>query len=215
MWEEDNMDLKDQRVDYNKFELLEAHAGQDPFELFSRWFKDASETEPEPNIMIISTVHDNQPQTRVVLLKEVLNNEFVFYTNYASTKGKALAENPHISILFFWRDQQRQVRIQGVARKVSTEISDEYFYSRPVESQIGAIASTQSELLDDRGVLEDKYQELTAYYKDHNIERPEHWGGYAIKPESFEFWQGRESRLHDRLCFSADGHSWVRKRLYP
>lgn len=209
------MDLKDQRVDYNKFELLENQAGNNPFDLFARWFEDAKQTEPEPNIMTISTVNNNHPQTRIVLLKEVLNQEFIFYTNYLSAKGKALEQNPNISILFFWGQQQRQVRIDGTAYKVSAEMSDEYFYSRPVESQIGAIASTQSAPMKNREELDTKYQELTEYYKSNPIKRPDHWGGYAIKPHTFEFWQGRASRLHDRLIFSAQNDQWVRSRLYP
>jgi pyridoxamine 5'-phosphate oxidase len=209
------MDLKNQRVDYNKFELLESQAGMNPFVLFDRWFKDASETEAEPNIMIISTSDDNQPQTRVVLLKEVLNQEFVFYTNYHSAKGKALATNPKISILFFWGAQQRQIRLEGTAQKVDAAVSDEYFYSRPTESQIGAIASSQSDQLMDRSDLEQKFTELSEHYKTHPIKRPEHWGGYAVKPNHFEFWQGRPNRLHDRITFIFDGLNWFRNRLYP
>lgn len=209
------MDLKDQRVDYNKFELLEDHAGNNPFDLFARWFEDAKQTEPEPNIMTISTADNNHPQTRIVLLKEVLNEEFIFYTNYLSAKGKALAQNPNISILFFWGQQQRQVRIDGTATKVSADMSDEYFYSRPVESQIGAIASTQSAPMKNREELDTKYQELTEFYKSNPIKRPEHWGGYAIKPHTFEFWQGRASRLHDRLVYTDQNGQWVRSRLYP
>lgn len=209
------MDLKDQRVDYNKFELLETHAGNDPYDLFSRWFADASQTEAEPNIMIVSTSDNNQPQTRVVLLKEVLNKEFIFYTNYLSAKGKALEHNPNISILFFWGQQQRQVRIEGTTQKVSAAMSDEYFYSRPIESQIGAIASSQSAPMKDRAELDAKYQELTEYYRSNPIKRPEHWGGYAVKPTCFEFWQGRASRLHDRLQYNLVSDEWVRTRLYP
>lgn len=209
------MDLKNQRVNYNKFELLEDQAGSNPFDLFSRWFQEASATEPEPNIMILSTSNNNHPQTRVVLLKEVLNEEFVFYTNYSSAKGKALEQNPNVSILFFWGQQQRQVRIAGTAQKVPAAMSDEYFYSRPVESQIGAIASTQSAPMANREELDSKYADLTAFYKTNPIKRPENWGGYAVKPTSIEFWQGRESRLHDRLIYAATGDNWSRTRLYP
>lgn len=209
------MDLKDQRVDYNKFELDENQAGSDPYALFERWFDDAKKSEPEVNIMILSTVWKNKPQTRVVLLKEVFEKEFVFYTNYNSQKGHAIEENPHVSLLFFWQQDQRQVRIDGIARKISAEQSDEYFYSRPIESQIGAIVSQQSEPLESRDVIESKFEELKAYYETHDIKRPEHWGGYAVKPESFEFWQGRSSRLHDRICFTLHDNHWDRNRLYP
>lgn len=209
------MDLKDKRVDYTKFELDESTAGTDPIALFERWYRDAEETETEPNIMIISTVHNNKPQNRVVLLKEVFEKEFVFYTNYASQKGHSIASNPNVSILFFWQSNQRQVRIEGVARKVSDQQSDEYFLSRPLESQIGAIASSQSAVLENRTTLEQKVQELTEYYKNNPIQRPATWGGYAVKPDSFEFWQGRSSRLHDRICFEKSGENWSTKRLYP
>ena len=209
------MDLKDKRVDYNKFELVEEHAGKDPYALFNLWFSEASETEPEPNIMIVSTSHNDQPQTRVVLLKEVKDGDFVFYTNYQSSKGKALEQNVKVSILFFWRDQQRQVRIEGIASKVAAKESDDYFYSRPKESQIGAIASSQSDELTSRHALEDKFKTLEAHYEGNAIERPAHWGGYAISPKSFEFRQGRASRLHDRLTYEKVDAAWTRKRLYP
>ncbi|MCO4818804.1 MAG: pyridoxamine 5'-phosphate oxidase [Bacteroidetes bacterium] len=209
------MDLKDKRVDYNKFELVEELAGLDPYSLFSLWFAEASETEPEPNIMIVSTSHNDQPQTRVVLLKEVKDGNFVFYTNYHSTKGRALEQNAKVSILFFWRDQQRQVRIEGIASKVATKESDDYFYSRPIDSQIGAIASSQSDELTTREALEAKFETLAKFYDSNPIKRPEHWGGYAVTPLHFEFWQGRASRLHDRLTYDKVDSSWARKRLYP
>jgi pyridoxamine 5'-phosphate oxidase len=209
------MNLKDERVDYGKFELLDSQAGDNPLELFSQWFDEARETEAEPNIMIISTSHNNQPQTRVVLLKEVLNGDFIFYTNYNSTKGQALEANPNISILFFWGAQQRQVRIEGTTHKVDSVTSDDYFYSRPKESQIGAIASAQSAPMANREELEQKYAELVEFYKTNPIERPSHWGGYAVKANNFEFWQGRPSRLHDRIAFKKQGTEWTRSRLYP
>ncbi len=209
------MDLKDQRIDYTKFELMEDHAGSDPFALFKRWFNEASTIEIEPNVMIISTSHNSQPETRVVLLKELVDEQFVFYTNYNSRKGQAIQDNPHVSLLFFWQQHQRQVRINGIATKVPEQQSDDYFKSRPIESQIGAIASTQSSILEDRSQLELRMEELKNYYKFHPIERPAHWGGYQVKPMHFEFWQGRTSRLHDRICFDNESGSWNRKRLYP
>ncbi|MBO6516703.1 MAG: pyridoxamine 5'-phosphate oxidase [Bacteroidia bacterium] len=209
------MDLKDQRVDYTKFELDDASAGNDPLVLFSKWFELANQQEEEANIMILGTVYDNKPQNRIVLLKEVLDGEFVFYTNYESKKGKSIDENPNVSLLFFWQQSQRQVRIEGVARKVSAQQSDDYFYSRPIESQIGAIASSQSDELHDRRDLEQKVEELRSYYSSNPIKRPEDWGGYTVNPSSFEFWQGRSSRLHDRIVFEASESNWRRKRLYP
>jgi pyridoxamine-phosphate oxidase len=209
------MDLKDQRVDYDKFLLTEDMAGNDPYDLFQRWFRDASETEVEPNIMTISTVLDGKPRTRVVLLKEVFEKEFVFYTNYNSIKGQAMEQNPNVSLLFFWGATQRQVRIDGTAQKVSDAQSEEYFHSRPIESQIGAIASAQSHELANRQELEQRVAELTEYYRNNPIERPKHWGGYTIKPETFEFWQGRASRLHDRIVYDRTSDGWKRSRLQP
>lgn len=209
------MDLRDKRIDYTKFALSEEDAGTDPYALFSHWFDAASQTEEEPNVMIVSTSTDNKPQTRVVLLKEVMNGDFVFYTNYQSNKGRAIEKNPFVSLLFFWQKLQKQVRIEGYATRVPEHVSDEYFYSRPIESQIGAIASLQSEVLDNRISLEQKVEELNLYYKTNPIKRPESWGGFAVKPSHFEFWQGRSSRLHDRICFDLNNSNWERTRLYP
>lgn len=209
------MDLRDKRMDYTKFSLTEEDAGSDPYALFTHWYDAASQTEEEANVMILGTSTNNKPQNRVVLLKEVKGGNFVFYTNYHSQKGQAIDQNPYVSLLFFWQKLQKQVRIEGYATKVPESESDEYFYSRPIESQIGAIASLQSEVLDSRVTLEQKVEELNTYYQSNPIVRPKNWGGFAVNPSKFEFWQGRSSRLHDRICFEQNGEVWERTRLYP
>jgi pyridoxamine 5'-phosphate oxidase len=210
----DEKDLKQLRTDYNKHSLTEEDAGNNPFELFSVWFNDAVEGEKEANSMILSTGLQ-QPTSRVVLLKEVRKNALVFFTNYSSQKGRDIANNVNVSLLFFWQNLERQVRIEGIATKVSAEESDEYFYSRPLESQIGAIASSQSNVLGSRLELESQVEQLTELYKNKPITRPSNWGGYAVVPNLFEFWQGRSSRLHDRLQYKIEQGIWERQRLYP
>jgi pyridoxamine 5'-phosphate oxidase len=210
----DEKDLKQLRTDYNKHSLTEEDAGKNPFELFSVWFNDAVEGEKEANSMILSTGLQ-QPTSRVVLLKEVRKNALVFFTNYSSQKGRDIASNGNVSLLFFWQNLERQVRIEGIATKVSAEESDEYFYSRPLESQIGAIASSQSNVLGSRLELESQVEQLTELYKNKPITRPSNWGGYAVVPNLFEFWQGRSSRLHDRLQYKIEQGIWERQRLYP
>lgn len=207
-------DLKHLRTDYNKHSLSEEDAGSNPFELFSIWFNDAVTGEKEPNSMVLST-GVKQPTSRVVLLKEVQDNAFVFFTNYNSQKGRDIANNGNVSLLFYWQNLERQVRIEGFATKISEQESNDYFYSRPLESQIGAIASSQSEVLGSRLELETQVKQLTELYKNKPIERPSNWGGYAVEPALFEFWQGRSSRLHDRLQFKVDQGDWKRQRLYP
>ena len=209
------MDLRDKRIDYDRFHLTEEEAGNDPFELFKRWYSEASKEEIEANIMVVSTSVNNQPDSRIVLLKEVFEQEFVFYTNYTSHKGEQIANNPNVSLLFFWQNHQRQVRVTGTAQKVSAKQSDEYFASRPYESQIGAIASQQSSELATRGELGALVNELLEKHRDTPVKRPDHWGGYRVAPSHFEFWQGRPSRLHDRICFTKKGDHWNRGRLHP
>ncbi|MCB9262983.1 MAG: pyridoxamine 5'-phosphate oxidase [Flavobacteriales bacterium] len=209
------MDLRNQRTDYSKGILSEENAGNNPFDLFRNWFENANQTEAEANAMVLSTIFENQPHSRIVLLKELIDDTFVFYTNYLSDKGKAITQNNNVSLLFFWQQNQQQVRIEGIAEKVSSSTSDEYFYSRPIESQIGAIASMQSSVLTNREWLEKKVEELSEYYKTHKIIRPEHWGGYAVFPSKIEFWQGRSSRLHDRIVFEKINNEWSKKRLSP
>ncbi|MBI1305364.1 MAG: pyridoxamine 5'-phosphate oxidase [Bacteroidetes bacterium] len=207
-------DLKHLRKDYVKHHLTEEEAGFDPYRLFDLWFSEAQKSEPEATAMVLSTCGD-RPHSRVVLLKEVRDREFVFFSNYNSHKGRDIELNPHVSLLFFWHSLERQIRIDGIAMKVSHIESDNYFYSRPVESQIGAIASAQSDVISGRKELEDRILELSEYFRHHPIVRPEHWGGYAVRPEVFEFWQGRPSRLHDRIQFSRTDMGWKRERLSP
>jgi pyridoxamine 5'-phosphate oxidase len=210
-------DLSELRVNYVKDELLEQNIGKEPISLFSIWMDAAKEGEiKEPNAMVLSTVNDGKPSARVVLLKGFDDNGFVFYTNYQSHKAAEIAQNANAAITFFWDALERQVRIEGTIQKVSAADSDDYFHSRPRQSQIGAWVSNQSSVIPNREVLEEKNAMLKAKFKDVEvIPRPPHWGGYLLSPTSIEFWQGRQSRLHDRIIFSLENDSWRRERLSP
>lgn len=213
-----NRDVKDMRQDYSRSELLESSASNDPFQQFDKWFHEAKEGGiVEPNAMTIATANkEGVPSARLVLMKEYSSEGVVFYTNYNSHKGHDLAENPKASLLFYWELLQRQVRIEGTVEKVPAYQSDEYFSVRPLGSRIGALASPQSSVIADREVLEQKVTELEAQYKEEDaVPRPEHWGGYIVKPTYFEFWQGRSSRLHDRLAYRLENGVWTRVRLAP
>lgn len=183
----------------------------DPSKLFKKWFEEAKLSEPfEVNAMILSTVDaEHRPHTRVVLLKSFSHEGFVFFTNYLSAKGKQIERNPNVSLLFFWQSLQRQVRISGIAQKIPKEQSDEYFYSRPLDSQRAAVVSKQSQILTSRTKL------IQEFNKVKKTVRPEHWGGYVVVPNYFEFWQGMESRLHDRVAYTKQGEQWTYVRLYP
>ncbi|MCB0733345.1 MAG: pyridoxamine 5'-phosphate oxidase [Bacteroidetes bacterium] len=207
-------DVRDIRRTYDHDVLLEEDAGMDPFALFSRWFDQALASEMEGTAMTLSTGGEH-PSSRTVLLKEFRNGEFVFFTNYASQKGQAISNHPNVSLLFFWQTLQRQVRIEGRATKVSEQESVDYFQSRPFESQIGALASHQSDALVNREELDQRYEDLLEVYRNKTVPKPDHWGGYAVIPERIEFWQGRPSRLHDRLLYIKSGNNWQRKRLSP
>jgi pyridoxamine 5'-phosphate oxidase len=188
-----------------------------PFELFEIWFNEAIKNEEkEPNALVLSTCNQNtlQPSSRIVYLKEIVENQFVFYTNYLSQKGRELVSNPNASMLFFWPGLQRQVRIEGQVSKIASQLSDAYFASRPRESQLGAWASAQSELLEDRSALESKFIEFESQFND-VIPRPKHWGGYGLVPNIIEFWQGRPSRLHDRIVYEKVYVSWKMYRKNP
>jgi len=202
------------RTDYGKHVLLEDAAGSNPLDLFQSWFQDALKMEKDANAMTLSTGLE-QPTSRVVLLKEVNEKGFVFFTNYSSQKGLEIEMNPNVGLLFFWQNLERQIRIQGQAERVSESESDDYFYSRPKESQIGALASNQSRVLNSRNELEETVQALTEKYKSEKIVRPKSWGGYVVKPDLLEFWQGRSSRLHDRLQYKLTNGEWLRNRLFP
>jgi pyridoxamine 5'-phosphate oxidase len=208
--------LRDSHSDFDKGGLIES-LGNDPFQGFSLWFDEAmAHNELEANACVLSTVSVSSllPSSRIVYLKELKNNHFVFFTNYLSQKGSELAENPKASLLFFWPGLQRQVRIEGSVSKVSKEESDTYFASRPRESQLGAWASHQSEILEDRNELIQRLEELNARFPS-QVPRPAHWGGYGLNPQLFEFWQGRPSRLHDRLVFHKMDEDWTTFRKNP
>tara|TARA_B100001079_G_C16273349_1_gene453179 strand:+ start:175 stop:819 length:645 start_codon:yes stop_codon:yes gene_type:complete len=210
--------LQDYRQSYEKSELLENNISDNPFELFERWF---NETEVEGgagevNAMTIATIGLNGfPKSRVVLLKSYDSEGFIFYTNFNSEKGKAIAINPNVCLSFFWPSTERQVIIQGVVEKVDDEIATEYYHSRPRGSQLGAWASPQSSEIASREVLENNLAQVELKYKDHEVPKPENWGGYIVKPVNIEFWQGRQNRLHDRIIFNKEEAQWNSKRLAP
>jgi len=209
------MSVADLRQVYQKSVLLESEAASAPLDQFARWFEQAlAASVPEPNAMTLATADANgQPSARIVLLKGYDEQGFVFYTNYASRKGRELAERPWASLLFFWQPLERQVRIEGRVERVSAAESDVYYHSRPLGSRIGAWASRQSQPVT-RAELEAREAELRARYGD-APPRPEHWGGYRLRPERVEFWQGRPSRLHDRLCYERQHDGWRLTRLSP
>jgi pyridoxamine 5'-phosphate oxidase len=207
-------DLSNHRQNYHKHELTEEKISPNPYEQFGWWFEDATNSGiKEPNAMVLATVGANlQPSTRMVLLKSFDENGFIFYTNYHSRKGREIENNKRVSILFFWDILERQVRIEGTAEKIKAELSENYFAVRPFESRLSAIVSEQSEEIPSRQYLEDKLEELR---NSGVVKRPEHWGGYIIKANYFEFWQGRASRLHDRIVYESENGTWRIKRLAP
>ncbi len=210
-----NRNLHDKREDYSKYTFEDNKILSNPIELFNKWYLLAEE-DPlivEPNCMNLATSVENIPQSRIVLLKEYSKDGFIFFTNYNSKKGKAIATNPEVCLSFFWPSLQKQIIVNGKAEKISSEESDDYFYTRPVESQIGAIVSQQSEPIPNRAYLEKRFEDCKN--SDKKIVRPEHWGGYLVRPYEFEFWQGRISRLHDRVLYTLEGNEWSWKRLSP
>ena len=212
-------DLSNYRKSYEKSELLESNIPENPIELFQQWFQEieASKTIEEVNAMTISTIGlDGYPKSRVVLLKKFDNNGFIFYTNYASEKGKSILLNSNICLSFFWPSLERQVIIKGIARKTTKEISDNYFNSRPVGSKLGALVSNQSEIIPNRVYLENQLQKLETEYLNKSINRPENWGGFIVNPIEIEFWQGRPNRLHDRIRYQIiENSTWKIDRLSP
>ncbi len=199
--------------------LLEKDAEPDPFGQFSKWYNEVAEkSEEESNAMVLATADDEgKPTARIVLLKNFSEKGFIFYTNSLSKKGAQISFNPNVALLFYWPAVYRQVRVEGHAGIISEKESDEYFRSRPEENKISAVISPQSEVVPDRDSLENKYKRAEAAYMDKEIPRPEFWGGYIVVPEYFEFWQGRENRLHDRLIYTYDllEMNWKIKRLAP
>ena len=197
---------------------MEDAISDNPIELFQKWFYEveASDGVDEPNAMTVSTIGtDGFPKNRVVLLKKYTHEGFIFYTNYESEKGKAIAENANVCISFFWPNLERQVIVKGKAEKIATNLSDGYFESRPDGSKLGALVSNQSSVIPSREILEEKLVELEKEYEGKEIERPDWWGGYIVKPVSIEFWQGRPNRLHDRIRYSLEDIDWKIERLAP
>lgn len=212
-------DLGDYRKSYEKGELLLENIPENPLELFRNWFieVDTHFKIDEANAMTISTIGlDGYPKSRVVLLKKYTYEGFIFYTNYESEKGKAIKSNPNVCLSFFWHSAERQVIIKGKAEKISGNLSDGYFETRPRGSQLGAIVSNQSEPIANRNILDEKLKILEKKYKGREIKRPEFWGGYIVRPIEIEFWQGRPNRLHDRIRYKfQEDYNWKIERLCP
>ncbi len=212
------MNLSDLRTDYTLKSFNEKDVIQNPFDQFKLWFNDALEAKVnEPNAMTVATIKsDGSPSARILLFKELENEAFVFYSNYLSNKANEISFDNRVALVFFWPELQRQIRIEGKAEKIEAHKSDEYFLSRPRGSQIGAYASEQSKPLENSEELEQKTKHFEEVFSKIEITRPENWGGYAVKPNSFEFWQGRANRLHDRFLFSLNSESnWIIQRLSP
>ena len=209
--------LADLRRNYSLAGLTEAEAGDDPVELFRRWFDQAMAAKlNEPNAMILATVApDGAPSARAVLLKGLSDAGFAFFTNYDSRKGREIDAEPRVAAVFLWDELERQVRIEGECRRTSAEESDAYYRVRPLGSRLGAWASPQSAVIPGRDFLEAQHAELLVRFADGEPPRPENWGGYRLVPQTFEFWQGRPSRLHDRIRFRWSGGAWVKDRLAP
>jgi pyridoxamine 5'-phosphate oxidase len=211
--------LADMRRNYARDGLTEAQATDEPFALFHRWFEEAVKTEQAPveaNAMTLATVDaDGRPHSRVLLLKGLDAQGFTFFTNYDSAKGQQLAARPFAAMTFFWPTLERQVRIEGRVAKVSAQESDAYYQVRPLGSRLGAWASPQSRVIADRAELETLLAATEQRFSDHQPECPEHWGGYRLVPDRIEFWQGRPSRLHDRLNYRLEHDTWLRERLAP
>jgi pyridoxamine 5'-phosphate oxidase len=209
--------IQNLRQDYRSASLSENDVNANPILQFKNWFKDAVDAQLyEPNVMTLATCDRfGKPSARIVLLKDIDEDGFVFYTNYESKKGIDIVENPQAALVFFWPELERQVRIEGMVSKVSEQASSDYFHSRPIGSQIGAMASPQSKIISSRESLERKVEELTTQYEGQEIPRPLHWGGYLVEPTHIEFWQGRPSRLHDRIVYDFAEGSWIINRLAP
>lgn len=210
--------IADIRTDYKLKALTEQQAKKDPIDQFSQWWEEAIAAEiEEVNAMTLATASSTGiPDARIVLLKEYDANGFVFFTNYTSAKGQQMEENPHATLVFFWKELERQVRISGRVERVSEEESDQYYNSRPEGSRIGAWASPQSQVIESREWLDQQDQQFRELFRSKPILRPPHWGGYRVKPIRIEFWQGRSNRLHDRLYYTLNQQgSWTMERLAP
>jgi pyridoxamine 5'-phosphate oxidase len=212
-------DLSNYRKSYERNPLIKNTVPENPMELFQKWFYDADQTDgiEEANIMSISTIGlDGFPKTRMVLLKKFTWEGFIFYTNYNSEKGKAIAANPKVSLNLFWHSLERQIIIKGTVEKIAPNLSDGYFESRPDGSKLGAWASDQSEEIESREALDEKLKQFEKRFENQEIPRPEFWGGYIVKPISLEFWQGRPNRMHDRILYVLqEDYNWKITRLQP
>lgn len=211
------IDIAAMRTDYRQAALDEAATGKDPMAFFQKWFEEAvSAHVDEANAMTLATADaDGQPHARIVLLKGIQDGGFVFFTNYGSNKGRQLETNHRAALLFFWKELERQVRIEGRVELLDANSSNAYYHSRPEGSQIGAWASPQSQVIPDRDFLERRVAEVSETFREQPVQRPDFWGGYLLHPESIEFWQGRSSRLHDRILFVRGQDDWVKQRLAP
>jgi pyridoxamine 5'-phosphate oxidase len=211
------MSIADIRKDYQLKSLSELEVNNNPFSQFTSWWDEAVQSEiDEVNAMTLSTItNEGRPSSRIVLLKGFDSKGFVFFSNYNSSKAQQISNNSHVSLLFFWKELERQIRIDGVCSKVSTEESDTYFHSRPIGSRLGAWASPQSEKIQDREVLVQRLASVTQEFGLENVPRPPHWGGYQVVPTRIEFWQGRSNRLHDRILYEQQELSWQISRLAP
>ena len=213
----ENTDVSKLRRDYLLTELNESNVKKNPFDQLNVWMEETIKSNLiDPSAIILATANkDAEPSVRVVLLKGIDEEGLIFFTNYKSRKGKDISENPQASLLFFWKELERQVRISGKVKKISKKESEDYFHSRPYESQLAALASKQSSIIPDRKHLEEKFEELEKEFKGKEIPLPAFWGGFKLIPESFEFWQGRENRLHDRISYLKESNNWKIVRLAP
>lgn len=209
--------LHEIRNEYTSRQLDESGVPNNPFSLLETWVEEAiSAKVPEPTAMNLATAGmDGKPSSRMVLLKEISQNSLSFFTNYNSRKGNQISENPWAALLFFWPELERQIRLEGNLRKMSDSQSEQYFNTRPPESRIAAIVSKQSQSLESRNILEEKFRQFTKDHKNSEIQKPPYWGGYYFMPVMIEFWQGRPNRLHDRIVYHLGKNNWTISRLYP